>query len=142
MRKMAIIVGVVSWAMVGCGPSTRTYQVVVKNDSAEAVTIWLTKNGPPMEDAWLPPEDIAMMRQLPEGLKVAGVLLAPGKSADRTVNGKFAGGVDAVLRIYRGEKTLDQLLGIGPDSANRQDVKLTPGANTLVINAQGRVKKQ
>ena len=39
---------------------TRAYDVMVRNDSPVPIVVWLTKDGPPYEQAWLSPEDIAI----------------------------------------------------------------------------------
>ena len=127
---------------IGCGPTTRTYSVTVKNDYSEPMTVWITKNGPPMETAWLPPEDIAMMRSLPQGVKLKGLILLPGETGDTTATGKFNSGVSAVLRVYRGQKTLQELFGISQDSPNRTDIELAPGDNRFVIDRTGTTVRQ
>ncbi|HEX8322317.1 MAG TPA: hypothetical protein VF595_00265 [Tepidisphaeraceae bacterium] len=129
-------------ALVGCGPSTRQYNVVVRNDSPEPMTVVLTKDGPPMEPRWLPPEDFAAMRQAPAELRVNGIVIPPGKTVDQAREGKFNGGTRAMLRVYRGEQNLESMLGISPSSPNRTDIPLAPGHNEILIDRLGKAARQ
>ncbi|MGN6507159.1 MAG: hypothetical protein ACTHM6_16515 [Tepidisphaeraceae bacterium] len=125
--------------VIGCGPTTQSYSLVVHNDSDEPMTVVLCKDGPPMENYWFPPEDIAMMRHAPADVSINGVAIPPGKTIDQTRQGQFDNGTHAVLRIYRGSKNnLQDLLGIGPDSPNRTDLRLRPGSNEVVIDQNGK----
>jgi hypothetical protein len=124
---------------VGCGSSTRTYSVSIENRSAEPYMVWLTKNGPPMEQAWMSPEQIAV-RGLERGASVPGTLLPAGKSVSRTnVSGKFDSRSDAILRVYRGERKFAELLAVQQGSSNRWDLVLAPGNNNVVIDQSGAV---
>jgi hypothetical protein len=120
--------------LVGCEQGQkRTYDVTVKNQSAMPVTIWLTKNGPPWEDGWKSPEDLAIESPKVDE-KIGGVIVPPGRTAvtgKRT--GTFAPKVDAILRVYHGQKLFDDLLAIHADSPNRTDVVLDPGVNEIII---------
>jgi hypothetical protein len=122
--------------LLGCVP-THTYEVVVKNRSATPVTVWLTKNGPPVENRWKSPEDYAIER--PGGNeRVSGVIIAPGQEgATGKVSGRFPPQTDAVLRVYVGEHGVTDLLAISRGSPNRIDVTLNPGMNDLVVLDRG-----
>ncbi|HEY0007930.1 MAG TPA: hypothetical protein VGB55_04315 [Tepidisphaeraceae bacterium] len=127
--------------IIGCGPETRSYRVNVNNQSLEPMTLWLAKEGGPLEMTWLSPEDIAVMR-VDKGTAITGVTVPPGKSATMgPINGKFEGGANAVLRVYRGQRKFDELLSIGADSPNRTDLPLQPGDNQFVIGPDGKVNK-
>jgi hypothetical protein len=124
--------------IVGCQSiENRTYDVNVVNDSAKPVTIWLTKNGPAYEDGWRSPEDLAI--QSPRmNEKIAGVVVQPGKTASTgPIAGQFAPHVDAILRVYLGQKTFDEILAINRDSLDRIDVVLKPGANRIAVSDNG-----
>lgn len=129
-------------ALVGCGPTTRSYTVVVRNDSPEPMTVVLTKDGPPMEGKWLPPEDFAAMRRAPAELQVNGIVVPPGKTVDQSRTGQFEDNTRAMLRVYRGEQNLESMLGVGPTSPNRTDLPLAPGENTVVIDKAGKAARQ
>src|SRR4051812_42156655 len=94
----------------------RTYDVTLKNLSSRPMTIWLTKNGPPWEEGWKSPEDIALESpQINE--RIGGIVVPPGKTASTgPKTGMFAPRVEAVLRIYHGQKMFNEILAIDRDS--------------------------
>src|SRR5438552_12672165 len=69
--------------LTGChNYESRTYDVTVHNRTAEPITIWLTKDGPPYEAGWLSPEDLAIESpRQNENREIGGVIVAAGKSA-------------------------------------------------------------
>ncbi len=116
---------------------TRSYDVTVKNDSTKPVTVWLTKNGLPFEPGWKAPEDLAI--ESPRANEpIAGVVVPAGKTASTgKVTGKFSPGVDAILRVYLGQKTFNELLAVNRDSSDRIDLPLKPGENQIVVTDHG-----
>lgn len=120
--------------LTGCTPmQIRSYDLTVRNQTAQPLTIWLTKNGPAWERGWKSPEDLAI--ESPAASEpIAGVVVPPGRSA-RTgkVTGKFAPATDAVLRIYRGQRSFNELLAISRDSPDRIDYILPAGQSVLVV---------
>jgi hypothetical protein len=127
---------------IGCNEAKqRVYDVTVKNESSQPVTIWLTKNGPPWEDGWKSPEDLAIESpQVNE--RIGGVVVPPGKTAftgKRT--GLFAPRVEAILRIYHGQKLFNEILAVGRDSPNRTDVVLEPGVSQIIVADNGPLLK-
>ena len=140
MKRWSFLLGLVM--LVGCGPESRSYNVTVENRSPEPMTLWLTKNGSPLEKQWASPEDIAVLR-LNKGETVPGTVLPSGERRGiGPVEGKFGGNASAVLRVYRGQQKFDQLLSTNKGSPNRQDVTLTPGDNTIIIGADGVARPQ
>jgi hypothetical protein len=126
----------------GCGPTTRSYSVVVKNDSATPMTIWLTKDGPPAEGGWLSPEQIAMTGRSADD-PISGVVVPAGKTASLdSISGRFSSGTNAVLRIYRGQQLFNDLLAASSGTASRTDIRLAPGANTVIIDSSGAVNRK
>jgi hypothetical protein len=123
--------------IVGCGPATRSYTISVKNDSPEPMTVWLTKDGPPIEAKWLSPEQIAVMGKSKDD-PISGVVIPPGKTGEMgPIDGRFEPGANAVLRVYRGQKLFNDLLAISAGSPGRTDLRLAPGTNAIVIDAGG-----
>ena len=120
--------------IVGChSVENRSYDVNVKNDSIKPVTIWLTKNGPPWEAGWKSPEDLAIESPKNDE-RIAGVVVPPGKTASTgKIAGQFEPHVDAILRVYLGQKTFDDLLAVSHDSPDRIEVVLKPGVNQIVV---------
>lgn len=140
MNRLLAIAGLLS--VVGCGPTTREYSISVKNTYDQPMTIVLTKDGPPMDLSWLPPEDLAAMLNAPPEARVNGVVIPPGKSADQTRTSKFDSSTNAVLRIYNGEQTPMTMVGVSRGSPNRQDILLNPGPNAFVIDKNGKAVRQ
>jgi hypothetical protein len=128
-------------ATAGChNVQTRSYDISVKNDSTKTVILWLTKNGPPWENGWKSPEEIAV--ESPRADEPFPFQTVPaGKTATATnVKGQFDAGTDAILRVYVGQYNFNELLAINRDSPSRIEVKLTPGANQFqVVDSGGLV---
>lgn len=122
--------------LAGCS-STRSYtfDVAVSNDLQQPITIWLTKDGPPYEDGWLAPEDLAIASEK-SGEMIGGVVLQPGDVAHKTVQGKFDPGTVAVLRIYRAVG-FNNILAISKGNPNRLDIVLQPGPDYFSVNDKG-----
>jgi hypothetical protein len=120
---------------IGCASyETRTYDVTVKNDSSGPITIWLTKSGPPFEDGWLAPEDIAIQSPRQPVKVIGGVVVPQGKQADTGLRtGKFEPQAQAVLRVYTGQRTFDQLLASSEEDKSRVDMRLHPGRSELTV---------
>lgn len=132
MRIIALTMGL----LLLCGGCTvsRTYEVSVRNDTSGPITIWLTKDGPPEQEAWLSPEQIAIdpTRATPE---IGGVVVPAGKTASTgPTKGQFYSDVNAVLRVYEGQFTLAQLLAISRGSPNRIDTILPLGDSKWVVS--------
>jgi hypothetical protein len=128
--RFALLVTVAA-TMLGC-VRTETYQLAIKNATAEPITLWLTKDGPPAEAGWRSPEQLAM--QPVKGEKLAGALVEPGELAmtgPRT--GHFDQHTQAWLRIYGGAHTLSELLAISRGSPNRLDEPLEPGQHAWTV---------
>ena len=141
-RLKPLVITAALATLAGCGPATREYSVVVRNESRDPVTVVLTKDGPPIEPLWLPPEDFAAMRKAPPDWRVNGVVVPAGKTADQKQTGKFSAGTNAVLRVYHGQQTFESLLGFGPTSPNRTDLPLAPGENKITIGRDGKAVRQ
>ena len=123
----------------GCA-RTEKFDVSVRNDTAGALTLALTKDGPPFESVWSSPEDLAI--ESPRADEQHGfVVLPPGKEAAVAIEGKFDPGTRGVLRVYRGDLQISDMTAIGPASPNRIDLPLQPGPNSFVIDdATGRLE--
>ena len=67
--------------LAGCSSAKEyTFDVSVKNESGRPITLWLTKDGPPMEEGWRSPEQVAMQSPGHEE-RISGVLVPDGKTA-------------------------------------------------------------
>ncbi len=130
----------VCFTTLGCATRSETFDVSVKNESAQPVTVWLTKDGPPEEDGWRSPESIAINFVVKDE-KIGGVIVPTGKTATTGKRkARLERGTSAVLRVYRGEMRMSELLANGADSPDRADVTLNAGVNRLVVReAQGRL---
>jgi hypothetical protein len=117
----------------GCATRTEVVDVSVRNDAAQPITVWLTKMGGPEQDGWRSPESIAINYVV--GDERIGGVIVPSKSTARTGkrSGKFDPESYPVLRVYRGDMKLTEMLANGKDSPNRADVVLEPGANRFIV---------
>jgi hypothetical protein len=124
--------------LAGChaGYETRTYDVSVRNLSDGPITIWLTKDGAPYEPGWLAPEDLAI-ESPKQNAKLSGVIVPPDKTADTgVVKGQFESQTHAILRIYAGKRSFDQLLASTHGDPTRVDYPLHPGRSDLIIEGK------
>jgi hypothetical protein len=117
---------------VGC-TQTQSYDLSVRNDTPQPITIWLTKDGPEDEPAWRSPEVVAIGQATGHGGRIAGVVVAPGKIAHTNIQGQFASDTRAILRFYRGQLQLNQILAISRDSPDRLDIYLPPGPSHIIV---------
>ncbi len=133
----ATVVIVMFMFLSGCGGASRSYEVNVRNESAQPVTVWLTKSTPPYEAAWKPPEQLAIERPGSEEL-LGGVIIPAGQAGSTgKVTGRFSADTDAILRVYLGEYSISGLLAISRGSPNRIEVILKPGMNNLSVRNRG-----
>ena len=117
--------------MAGCTES-RSYSILLKNDTPVPLTVWPVKAGGPFEANWASPEDLAI-----EAPRIPDVKMPPMVPAGRTLEagplkGKFDSRSAAVLRVYEGALNFHQVLAVSTGSKYRFDVPLRPGENRLV----------
>jgi hypothetical protein len=115
---------------------THSFEISLKNETAGPISAGLVKNGPPTEDGWIAPHEVAMMApQLAD--RKWGWVVAPGESKTfGPHNGKFAPQVHAILRVYAGTPTIDEMISYSRDDPERLDIYLWPGKNAYVIRNQ------
>lgn len=125
--------------LVGCSSTVEhTFDITVKNNTGGPITIWLTKDGGPLEPGWRSPEQVAM-QSLADEERISGVVIPDGKTASTPpVVGRFQPGRYAWLRIYDGQYKFSELLAISPKSALRLDQPLYPGRNVLNVRKAAR----
>jgi hypothetical protein len=121
--------------LAGCA-STRTYEVSVRNETTDPLTIGLVKEGDPFEREWVSPEDAAIAQQEPS--TKMWVAIPPGKTANTgPVPGRFNSRAAAILRIYEGNLNLSGILAISRGQPNRLDIRLHPGVNRFTVVQKG-----
>ena len=119
------------WMLIGCA-ETRTYEVSVRNNCGQPITVWLTKRGGPFEKGWKAPEELAW-QHLGEDEAFSGLTVPDGKTGyTGKVRGSFNPGSEAMLRVYVGASTYNETLAISPGSPNRIDLTLAPGSNNFI----------
>jgi hypothetical protein len=141
MNKLSLILACLC-LFPGCKSyEKRVYDVTVQNNASVSVTIWLTKDGPPYEAGWLAPEDIAIESPKQPEKIIGGVVVPQGKSANTgPLKGQFEPQTRAVLRVYAGQLSFDELLASPSDEKRRIDTTLHPGASNLVVTGgAGRI---
>jgi hypothetical protein len=125
--------------LAGCSRHEK-FDVSVLNHTNGALTLALTKDGPPFERVWASPEDLAI--ESPKADEKHGYVVLPaGKSADVSVEGTFDSSTHGYLRVYRGDLQISQMNAINGSSPNRLDIQLRPGVNKFVIgdDREGRL---
>jgi len=115
----------------------RSFEISVKNETARPISVGLVKNGPPQEQGWIAPHEVAMMApQLTD--RKWGAVLKPGET--RVLGpyaGRFEPGVQAILRIYAGTPTIEEMLAFSRTDPERVDIYLWPGKSGYVIRYDG-----
>jgi hypothetical protein len=134
MAKRLAAMGLAAVA-VGC-TSTRTYTLSVKNATARPLTVCLTKVHGPAEPGWESPEQVAGPGYPSENEQAPGAVIQPGHvGGEGPIPGEFyVSGDGAVLRVYAGTPTLNQMNAMSPGSLDRLDVHLHEGLNAMVIS--------
>jgi hypothetical protein len=131
---MMMVMGVAA----GCA-QTRTYDLSVENRSGRTVTLWLMKDGPPEEEGWQSPEQIAARARKMEDVHYDMATVSPGRTAETgKLKGKFKSGTNAILRVYDGSPSLSTILRDA--KRDRVDHVLSPGKSKLaVIDRDGKL---
>ena len=128
-------------ALPGCA-HTRSYQVAVRNETAEPITVGFAKEeGGPFEPAWATPEQVAIESPTYTERTWDSVVVPPGKTGVAgPLEGRFDSAARAFLRVYAATGALNELLAISRGSARRADIPLEPGRNALIVHdLQGRI---
>jgi hypothetical protein len=135
-RNLLIIVVSLAALIAGCASDKKPYQVTVENRFDRPVTVWLTQSHESRDAQWMSPETMAI--HSPRMRDSANrVVVPPGKTASTSeLKARLASDTDAVLRIYIGERSFDELLAMSRDNPNRFDVVLKPGRNELVLREE------
>ena len=116
---------------------TRSFEISVKNETARPLSVGLVKNGPPTEAGWIAPHEVAMMApQLTD--RKWGLVINPGETKVLGPHsGKFQQDVQAILRIYAGTPTIEEMLAFSRSDPERLDIYLWPGKSGYVIRYDG-----
>jgi hypothetical protein len=129
--------------LIGC--SSQTFEVIATNKTEQPLTIGIVKDGPPYDQAMASPGEWAVGTRL-DALPPWGNVLPPDRTIDSgKVSSRFPEGTRAYLRVYRGQHSNAELIGISEPSFDRTDVLLFPGKNEFIIEndpAKGLVAKR
>ena len=111
----------------------RSFEISVKNETAQPLSLGLVKNGPPTEAGWVAPHEVAMMApQLAD--RHWGWVLAPGETKTfGPYTGHFESQTHAILRVYAGTPTIDEMIAFSKDDPQRLDIYLWPGKSAYAI---------
>jgi hypothetical protein len=124
--------------LVGCvvDPPGTEFTVEVMNISPKPVSAGLVKTREPREEGWTGPADVAI--HSPElGDRHWGDLIRPGETKVLGPRvGHFQPGSVAVLRVYSGNPTIDELTAVGSTDPDRVDVLLAAGKSSYVITVR------
>jgi hypothetical protein len=122
------------WAT-GCARplAKASFEVEVQNNTLVPLSMGLVKSGGPGEDGWTSPSDIAIGAPHFSERKW-GTLLPPNqKTVVGPLEGRFNPGSSAVLRVYAGDLTVEELLTYSRGDGDRLDLYLMPGRSAFVI---------
>ena len=126
----------------GCA-QTRRYNVQVLNQTPDAITIGLAKEGGPLEPHLASPEQAALSTPASDENLWPSKVVEPGRIGYTRVEGKFGGGSELLLRLYAGNRTLSDVLSIGRGSSERAELVLEPEPTmnkVVVIRQDGRLQ--
>ena len=136
IRSVLPMVLLVGMTLVGCNTKSYTYSVAVKNDTTEPLMIGFAKDGPPFEDNWATPEQIARI-ETRNDVHRWGVPTQPGRTAEvKKLTATLERSTTAYVRVYATTPTLPGMLAISQGSPNRLDIPLLPGANDISVKRQ------
>ncbi len=128
---------VVSLLVLGCA-GEQSYHVAVRNETEGPLTMGLVKEGGEFEAEWASPEEIAAATRADEQRRWDAATVGPGQSGVAgPVSGRFGGDARAVLRVYAGEGSMNDLMAISRGSPDRIDVPLRPGRNAIIVRREG-----
>ena len=134
--RFALPLFAASALLVGCA-ETRTFQIAVRNQTSGPITVGVAKEGGKYEPQWQSPEE-AVVRT--DGRNERGwdsVVVAPGDTGSAgPVTGDFSGGALAMLRVYKGDLKLSDVLAVSRGSPNRVDVPLEEGRNAIIVREE------
>ena len=120
----------------GCA-ETRTFQIAVRNQTSQPITVGVAKEGGKYEPQWQAPEDAVVRTDGRDERGWDSVVIAPGDTGSAgPVTGDFSGGAVAMLRVYAGELKLSDVLSISRGSPNRVDVALDEGRNAIIVREE------
>jgi hypothetical protein len=134
-RVSASLLGglVLSGVVVGCTTRTETYSISLKNGSTQRLMVGLAKDGPPFEDNWASPEEVATFDRRADE-RGWGVPVMPGKTAEVVdEKAKLEPQTTVYVRVYAETPSLAGILAVSRGSPNRLDIPLNPGMNVLVV---------
>ena len=116
---------------------THSFEIAIKNETARPISLGLVKNGPPQEQGWIAPHEVAMMApQLAD--RHWGWVVGPGESKTfGPHSGHFQAGTQPMLRIFAGTPTIDEMVAFSRDDPERLDIYLWPGKSAYVIRDVG-----
>jgi hypothetical protein len=137
-RRIALFTLVAAAALLtGCA-RTKTFQVAVRNETTEPLTVGFAKEeGGPFEPNWATPEEVAIDSPSYSERNWDSVVVPPGRTGVAgPIQGKFDSAARAFLRIYGATGSLNDLLAISRGSPRRADVPLAPGRNALVVREE------
>ena len=135
MKQIGFTSLILALLALGCSSTeTHKYDIQVRNDTDHPITIWLTKDAPPLEAGWRSPEQVAVSAPGHEE-RIGGMTVPPGKTAyTGELKGEFIEHSYAWLRVYGGQyKTFSELLAVPPKSPQRVDHALEIGKNIVVV---------
>lgn len=132
---------------VGCGVGSQSVGVVARNDTPEPIVAWLTKSGPPVEDNWLSPGQIAAYYATSDAdndlSQLPGILVQPGETIRIPPRrGRFPGGTVPQLQVYHGQSDLVALAATNLRGPNADVVRLMPGENFVIVRSVNPVNAE
>lgn len=133
---MRVVVLILAACLIGCAQE-RAYHVTVRNATEEPITMGFVKDGPPMEAAWLSPEETT---DIPPSRRPShwGMVVPAGKVVSAGMRGTFEQKTHAILRIYLGDEALENLLAKSRSFGDRTELRLVPAeGNYFVVTAPG-----
>ncbi len=120
---------------VGSPPATE-FTVEIMNISPTPVSAGLLKTREPKEEGWTAPADVAI--HSPEySDRHWGELIRAGETKVLGPKvGHFQPGSAAILRVYGGNPTIEELMAVGRTDPDRVDVLLAAGRSSYVVTVR------
>ena len=131
----------------GCGVNSTEVRVAVHSDADVPVLLWLTKDGPPVENGWMSPGTLAA-ETLPTAAdndlsRLPVAQIEPGASVSLPPRrGKFPRGTLPIARIFYGPSTLTEFASVMKRASNVDTVLLTGGDNYIIVRGVDPVRAE
>ena len=135
-----LIVALIASMLCACSAPKQTFRVELTNTTSGPISAAFTKQmyrgRPAIEEGWSAPEDIAIVAPMLTDRRW-GQRIDPGQMRVLgPLEGHFPTGIQPFLRVYAGDRSIDELLAVSRGDRGRIDIPLSLGSARYIIREQ------